>query len=366
MPDVLFGECVAEADAVMSDETSSGTEQRGWLQRWRAGRAHEQQRAQALHEAIEQVVDAVDPRLRAVTGYSKDLAPAIERALAYLDELDRQLPPAIEISARAWSADPLVRALFANVEQLHELFGTSRALHEFFDANPQCSEAFVGLGATREERKVLGMALTGEIVQREVAQTTVGFTAFRLVGATRTEPELRARVRARGFEFLVGMALGRCAARHAGTATREEDPQRLRIELSALEFERRAVEGLFDATDETGTRIDALRERLARSAVTPGAASAAPTVLEDNLDVIREVFGQPERHLRLESVCLRLDRMNIKVESVRSPAEELSLVEVAIGTFPARVVVLARYPRAELPAAEDWLVRAERQLGALR
>jgi hypothetical protein len=72
------------------------------------------------------------------------------------------------------------------------------------------------------------------------------------------------------------------------------------------------------------------------------------TALEDYLAGISAVLADPERYVKRETVRLRINRMNIKVESPDEPGDELTFSEVTIGGRPPRVVVLTRFPRSDL------------------
>jgi hypothetical protein len=69
----------------------------------------------ALREAIEQAVDASEPRIRLVGNYAEKLVDAVETALNYSGSVLQQLPLAVLLGARAWSRDPQVNAFFATV-----------------------------------------------------------------------------------------------------------------------------------------------------------------------------------------------------------------------------------------------------------
>jgi hypothetical protein len=83
------------------------------------------------------------------------------------------------------------------------------------------------------------------------------------------------------------------------------------------------------------------------------------TVLDDYLAGISAVLADPERYVKRETVRLRINRMNIKVESPGEPGDELTFSEVTIGGRPPRVVVLTRFPRRDLLVARSGLEEAQ-------
>jgi len=78
------------------------------------------------------------------------------------------------------------------------------------------------------------------------------------------------------------------------------------------------------------------------------AAVCAALVLDDYIAGISTVLADPERYVKRATVQLRINRMNIKVESPDEPADELTFSEVTIGGRPPRVVVLTRFPRSDM------------------
>jgi len=79
----------------------------------------------------------------------------------------------------------------------------------YFHDHPLADEVYIGLGVTRHERRAFGMAMSGEVMQREVLQTVISFSDYRLFGACDNEQQLRQNIEQRGFGFLIGEALER-------------------------------------------------------------------------------------------------------------------------------------------------------------
>jgi hypothetical protein len=323
----------------------------------------ERRRNIPLREAIDMVVAGTDPRIRAVVNHGRKLKPAVARMLAYLDSCGGWFAAPSEISAHAWNADPLVHALFANAAELQQLFSRDQELRAYFREHPGCQEVFVGLGVTCREQHTLGVALNGDLLQREVAQTVLNFTDHQVFDACGSESELRANVERRGFGFLVGEALERIVERSRQRRGLEEQQHLLQLELKALEHKRGAVDMLSDAAGSLDERIAQLREQVVRGQQTIGQEHAHHTTLEDYITCINEVLGHPEKYLMQKQVSLRVNRMNIKVYSPSEAGDQLLFTEITIGRRTPRVVLLGRFPRADLLPERDPLDEAQRLLG---
>jgi len=316
-----------------------------------------------LREAIELVATGTDPRIRGVPNYGRKLAPAVEHMLEHFTACGGWLSPPIEMSTRAWGSDPLVRTLFTSSEELHRLFGQNKELRTFFTEHPELDQAYVALTATRHERKSLGMGLNGDVLQRDIPQTMLGFSDFRVFGTSASEAELRAHVSHRGFGFLIGEALDQIVEEHLRRHGSEDEERILSLQLKALEHKKRAADALFDATCALDEKIKQLRERVLRQPHAVVQQTPSRTTLEDYITQINAVLGQPERYITQERVTLYVDRMNIEHETAGDDAAPITLSEVTIGQRPPRVVILARYPRSELPLATDRLDEAAHLLG---
>ena len=302
-----------------------------------------------LRRAIEQVVDGVDPRLHAVLDYARKLTPAVERTIAYFTDCGQWLAAPVEFSTRRWASDPLVRTLFATAAELQRFFSDDPGVRAYFHDHPLAEEVYIGLGVTRHERRAFGMAMRGEVMQREVSQTVISFSDYRLFGACDNEQLLRQNIEQRGFGFLIGEALEQIVEHQSSTHGRAHDKQILELRLRGLMQKRSAMDSLYyESNAQLDDEIAMLRTRLMHEQEALALSHGETTVLDDYIAGISTVLADPERYVKRETVRLRINRMNIKVESPEEPADELTFSEVTIGGRPPRVVVLTRFPRRDL------------------
>ncbi len=304
-----------------------------------------------LRRAIEQVVDGVDPRLHAVLDYARKLTPAVERTVAYFIDCGQWLAAPVEFNARRWAGDPLVRTLFATAAELQRFFSDDPGVRAYFRDHPLAEEVYVGLGVTRHERRAFGVAMSGEVIQREVPQTVISFSDYRLFGACDNEQQLRHNIEQRGFGFLIGEALERIVEDQSSAHGREHEKQILELRLRGLMQKRSAMDSLYyESNAGLDDEIAMLRTRLMHEREALALSHGETTVLDDYIAGISAVLADPERYVKRATVQLRINRMNIKVESPDEPADELTFSEVTIGGRPPRVVVLTRFPRRDLLA----------------
>jgi hypothetical protein len=102
--------------------------------------------AQLVQTGIEAVVDAVDPRLRSLSGYAQKIAPAVTCTIVHLRELASRLPEPIELSRGAWADDAFLNAAFATAEDISLLLARSPGLKRCLEANAGAAHAYALLG----------------------------------------------------------------------------------------------------------------------------------------------------------------------------------------------------------------------------
>jgi hypothetical protein len=191
----------------------------------------------------------------------------------------------------------------------------------------------------------------------------ISFSDYRLFGACDNEQQLRQNIEQRGFGFLIGEALERIVEQESRARERGQEQHILELRLRGLLQKRGAVESLYyESNAGLDDEIAMLRARLMRAQETYVPDRGDATVLDSYIAGISAVLADPERYVKRDTVRLRINRMNIKVEAPGAPADELTFSEVTIGSRPPRAVVLTRFPRSDLLGARSRLDEAQQSL----
>ena len=314
---------------------------------------------------IEAVVDAVDPRLRLVSGYREKLAPGVRRTIAHMRELGREVPEPVALTRGAWGANPLIGALFATADDIPLLLGRSHELTAFFDAaaNSGAQDAYALLGMKMEERTVLGSALVQDAVQRDVAQKTIGFSGHRIIAVAADALSCRREVGARIMRRLAALALQRITARERRANELEERKAILAARLRLLTLRRDGLQSVAgDAADESA-EIQNLERALKATVDDYIDTKTNLATLDGTISIITEILGAPQQHLRLSRVRRRVNRMGVLVEA-GSPesATDLEFLELALGEGLRAIIAIVHVPRSEMPAKADRIKDAARHL----
>lgn len=319
-----------------------------------------------IRAAIERVVDGTDPRLRAVRRYQHKLRGAVECAIDHAVTLIDQLPPAIDASHRSFVASPQLRAAFASPDRLRETLSFSKHTRNYQQqsAGPLPAELYAVLGMERVEKTVLGIELHGDLVRRDVPQTTVSFCNQRLACLTDSEQATRRELIQRAFDSLIEVALDNLTTIRAHRRQLEQRHRELlQQKAGALHSARLGLDSLLESTGPNLADAGNIERQLWDLEAELGKVRAGSATLDHLLARIIVTLSKPDKHLRLEPVALTLDHMNIKVSPGSSrPGNALSFNEALLGKDRRLTVLLVRFPSSELLAPPDFFQEAQRLL----
>lgn len=327
---------------------------------------------QRLHEsevrfACERVVDQVNPRLRAVGGYRKKLFPVVERAVEHAHALARQVPGPLQLDRKTWAEDPMVNALFADVQRLRWVL-TGPTVRRYVKEHPMGDDCYAVLAVMPEMRQQLGVDLVGEAVQRDVRQTTLSFANHEVGLVGESEEEVRRAMAQTALDLLTGLAVEDIAGQEGRIGEIEERLRIVRIKRRVVDVGARGAAFLLDGSAEHLKQVDALEGRIAELTRDLAEAKKGLEGLDDYLERLIALLEHPQTHLSLERMRARIDRMNIVREDADQDTDqglsaELEFTRGRRNGEPARVVILIRFPRSELLAEGERLREVERYLG---
>lgn len=327
------------------------------LARRKAAKADARARENELRVAIEHVVDAINPKLRAVSGYRKKLKPAVESSLAYSAGLVEQLPAAVDVNGKAWSTDPTVRAFFSGVGDLQRVYSRSDEVQDYFNRHAERENCYALLSMLCKQRSVLGMEMHGDVMRRDVRQTSVSFADHRVVKPVSSQAALREELEQRAFEALISYALESITERVSSRNALQEQRQLLSMQLRLAHAKSASLTPLLEGKGGDVIDMEALRKQHQQTGEALEQVRAGMMTLDDYIERIAEILGDPGTHLRVGRVSMRLNKMNIRIEGAASAEDErqLELTEVSLGENLKRILMITRFPRDELLPRQDFL-----------
>lgn len=315
-----------------------------------------------VDDAVERVVDQVNPRLRAVGSYRKRLYPVVERGLAYARELADRVPGPVTLDRQTWASDPYVNALFGSVDRIRWVL-TGPEVRKYVHANPVGGDCYALLAATPDVRNQLGMELAGEQIQRDVRQVTVSFSDHEVGLVAASEPEVRAALAHLGLEVMVTIAVEDIAEREAKVGEVEERLRVVRLKRKVADAGARGAALVLGGGAACAQEVGELDARITELERELAGAKQGFAGLEDHLARLVELLERPEAYLGLDEVKVRLDRMNIvRPGGGDATSHEIAFTRVRRRDTPARVVTLIRFSRSEMLSDQERLRGVESYL----
>ncbi|HEU5297326.1 MAG TPA: hypothetical protein VFU71_21285 [Burkholderiaceae bacterium] len=321
---------------------------------------------QLITETIDDFVETVEPRVRLTSHYRDKLAGNVAHTLAHLRKLATLLPrEPLVLSRSAWSQDPHVRSYFAAADDVSRCIGRCDELRDFFASHAASADACALLGMQRKEKTVLAPRMEGEVLRQDVPQTTVGFSNHRLLAVAPDLAQSRLEVGRRIMERLAQLVLGRVVQTGEEARDREQRKAMLSTRLRMLRSARDGMAPLVSEGPDIDPQISELERQLNEMKET--AASAAGShgrmTLDGTIDQMNAVLAQPEQHIALAKIRLRVNRLGVKVDPhCADEGDSLELDELSIGEGLRATIKFVRIARDEMPPKEDLLAQAQRAL----
>jgi hypothetical protein len=320
---------------------------------------------QLIAELIDDVVDSVEPRVKASARYRAKLEPCMRKTIAHLRAIAREPLEPVALTRAAWSDDPRLNAFFAAADDIPACLGRSRELRAFFDdpANGGAQEAYALLGMKKAERSVFAPKLEGDTTRHDVAQVAVSFSEHRVIAPAATLAATRLEVGKRIIQRLAQVALSRIIALDSTATDLQQRKAFLAAQLRVLKLGRDGMQGIVSDPATLDAQIAAAERELNQTVGDYIEAKGSLATLDGYIHQIDDVFAHPDQHLALTRTPVRIDRMGYKADDATAgPVNELTLAELSIGDKLRGAIAIVRCPRGEMPPKEDLLAKAERFL----
>lgn len=299
-----------------------------------------------VRDLIERAVDATDPWLRAVSGYRKKLRPAVIRSLEHVTSMMEALPPAVPLCIGCYDENPLLKAIFTSRDEMFAVLGNDRNLKLFLQGTETVlREVIALLIMEKKENTIFGAEMTGDVVVRDVPQTTVSFVSHRFVDPASNEAEARRLLGFRAYDRLISLALRRITGMKVERKDLEGRRGMLQAKLDLLQRGGWGFEG-----DDSGrsSGMPGMEEEIGLINTRLGRLGGDDRMLEAYLDALIDVLGHPEQHLWGKKVTLILDSMRIKRSQLVENSHELTLIELENSAGRKLILTLAAIPVNEI------------------
>lgn len=300
-----------------------------------------------LNFYIDLAVKQFDSRLSAIPGYRKKLRRPVETALLYLESLIERIPGPIEVSKSAYGSDPRVHAYFGSFEQIEHLFSHSRDFREYTQrpASFGLSHGYALMIMSRQEKRRPGHVLKGDHVQSDVMQEVVVFSSHHLATPAISDLETRKALLIRKFRYLVADAEKRMTRHTERKANLQRQQIALRMKLKTSTAVPDPVDFVTESAEKGNQEYDTLTQQQRATESETGEASRSLETINDYLELLIEVLGNPSEccTLTIHSDCL--NRANAKVDL--ELGNEIPYAVMRIGELQHHLVIV-NYPLGEM------------------
>ena len=337
---------------------------RALASRLRVGAAERRVHRTEVELAIERLVDQANPALRGLSRYRRRLFPVAERLLAYSHQLVGQIPGPVLVNAEQWSADPLVNALFGNIERIRQVV-SGPAVRAWAKVHPdaQTTELYALLVAVPEERAVLGTELVGDHVQRDVRQETLGFRDHALHAVGDSMEAVRAALVQQAAALIASIAIAGLVEQEERIAALEQALTMLRLKLKVVNPRAEGLDLLLQGSSLHLQEQARLNARIAETERELADARGGLGNIDEYLERLIGLLSHPEQDITLEPMNRWLDRMNIVRTTGAENAREVCLMRARRRDQPGRIAQFIRFPRDLIMSVDERLAQVERQLG---
>ncbi len=309
-----------------------------------------------INEAIESVVDGIEPKMRYFPGYKKILNNGVSASLAYISNLVDTIPDPVIINSKTFGTDPQVQAYFVSIDSIQEIFSCNTELRVFFEIqeNRKLDEVYALLCMNEAEKTVLGMELRGSVIQRDILQTALDFSEHKILSPASTEDEVRKDVKQCIFNGLITHALQQILTLKQQKQGLEIDRKILNSRLKTRRVQGGGLSRLLASATESESSVD-IEQQIIETEKKLQQLPASWDAPRFYLEIIQNILIQPENFIRIKAKSFDVTNTGIvSSENSSLSVNTIHFNEILIANVLERVVTIVRYPRSEMLARQDF------------
>jgi len=279
------------------------------VQDWHGGGDLGPDEKSQIIDAVEDIVDKVDSRIRGVGSYQKKLRCSAYDLLIHIQTMVSELPEALILDRDSYINEALINSIFSNSNDLNILLSRNEAIDEFAKVSKAegTGQIYALLFSIREEADIFGYEMSKNLMQRDVPQTAVNFHSPQIIAPALSEEVVRSSLKEILFKSAVAS---------------------IRSKMVKL-------------------RHNQSHDEQQQAALHPEKNINNPEVY---LKLLIEQLSMPVNVITLQSNTINMSKMGILLpESSGQSSNRLHIYELAMGGNYTQVVTIIRFNR------EEWL-----------
>lgn len=306
--------------------------------------------ATELNDAIERVVDGVEPKMRYYPGYKKILKHSVATSLAYINNLVDAIPAPLTINKRTLSTDPHAKCYFSTADNAQSIFSNSLELRDHFDTaeNDNQNEAYALLCMEEIEKTIVGMELKDDIIQRDVMQTTLVFSDHKILSPATNEGDVRSGIKQCIFDGLITHALQKILELKQRINDQNIKLSKLNSRLKTRQSQGGGLSSLLASAGDAKL-VNNSEQKTSEPEKQSQKIPASWDAPRHFLEIIKNTLSQPENFVRIEVKKFNVNKMGIVCDDDTSQTTStIQLNEILIANVLKRVIAIVHYPRSEM------------------
>lgn len=277
-------------------------------------------------DAIERVAEKTDPWLRSVSDYRYKLRQSVIISLEHVEGLVNRLPPPLSITFDSNESCSALAVFFTNREEMLKKFQNDQELAGYLrDHEPASKQITALLMMEKVEKTIFGAELSGDVVARDVPQTSVTFQNQRFLAPAESKNETRRRLEKRAFDHLLKLAQRQITT---AKSTRKDLERRQTLLQAKLTVLQRENEDLTDAELEGMPNVAEILAQLRQVEAQLKELGGEDKMLNVYLDITIKILSHPEEHLWGTKLQIILDQSGIKRAQTTENSREFVLQEL--------------------------------------
>lgn len=299
-----------------------------------------------VQAALDRVAEKIDPWLTAASDYKYKLRPAVILSLDHAARLVNSLPPPIPVEFGPNGTCASLAVFFDSTSEMLNTFKNDRDLNGYLRDHKSSSKRITALlMMEKSEKTIFGAELTGNVVARDVAQSTVTFLNQRFLEPAENEQETRRKLEARTFDHLLRLAHRRVFT--AKSVRKELEKSRTLLQ-SKIDLLKRTEEFPHDPVSSNILCIAETEEQLVRVEAKLKELGREDKILDVYLDLAIEVLSHPEENLWETTQQMILDQRGIMRAQPKENYCELTFQELCNSEGQRWVMLLITLPVEDL------------------
>jgi len=295
-----------------------------------------------VREAIERVAEKTDPWLRSVFDYTYKLRQAVIISLEHVEKLVNRLPPPISIKFDSPGSCSALAVFFATKDEMLNTLQNDRELAGYLrDHEPSAKQITALLLMEKFEKTIFGAELSGNVVARDVPQTSVTFRNQRLLEPAKSENETRRRLETRAFDHLLKLAQKQITN---AKSMRKDLVRRQTLLQSKLTVLQREHIHLNEDEFEAMPSVKEITGQLRQVETQLMEFGGEDKMLNVYLDIAIKILSHPEEHLWGTKQHIILDQSGIKRAQPTENSSELTFQELCDSEGRKWVTLLVTLP----------------------